>query len=217
MDTLYLALLAQDRRHSWPLTSEQKSQIIDNKQVIMREAIRENPLADAVYFNKPVRVFGLSVADLQGPTSFFRTNVYLQKNRRKNNPFVIGREEYPHNDVVDMFEDCVPNSKLRHLPAFHMGRLDTGLFYALMAGGFMGMTSGEWDPKWAINTAAVVEVAALGYHMYSTNRSIHHSAPWNSSLYLDLNFKHMCDGRLHLARKEFMPLKDIKTKDYYYN
>jgi hypothetical protein len=230
MDTLYVLCRSADRRHGEQMTSRDADEVRAQKNAFFKTEAKENPLVHAILVGGSVELDGLSAHDkggfLVGPATFFRTHEILRKTRRANPPLTIGGREYSHDEVATMFNRCVPNAKLAHIPWCSLGRLrvSLGLAWALT---FLvahitarGQEGDELlDPFALYYVGSIMTAAALIYTMIRQNRDVRHAAPWNSAMYLDLNadLVRRNSPALAMARKEFVPQeKPFKSSRFYY-
>lgn len=230
MDTLYTLCRSADNHYAPPFAAEQVAEIISHKTTYFSHEAALNPLVREILQGGSITYFGLKKDDrrnfLEGPATFFRTHEILRRTRKSNAPVVIGDREYPHNTVADLFDRCVPNAKLHHLPWFSPSRYVTSLALAwgvtlLVAHLFSrdDPGAGMFDLYVLTHLGILATIAALTYTALKTNRDVRQSAPWNSALYLDLNadLVRRNSPALACARKEFIPQqKGFKHPDFYY-
>jgi hypothetical protein len=230
MDTLYTLCRSADNHFAPPFTAEQVAEVISHKATYFSHEAALNPLVREILQGGTITYFDLKKDDrrgfLEGPATFFRTHEILRRTRRSNAPVVIGDREYPHNIVADLFDRCVPNAKLHHLPWFSPSRYAMSLALAwgvtlliahLFARDNPGM--GPFDTYVMYHLGLLASIVALTYTALKTNRDVRQSAPWNSALYLDLNadLVRRNSPALACARKEFIPQqKGFKDPAFYY-
>ena len=230
MDTLYVLCRSADRRHGEHMHSREADEVRAQKTTYFKAEAKVNPLVQEILTGGSVRFDGMSDYDtagfLAGPATFFRTHEILRKTRRANPPLTLGGREYSHDAVSAMFNRCVPNAKLAHIPWCSLGRLriSLGLAWALTlvvshitARGQAGEEM--LDPFALFYTGSITTALALIYTTLRQNRDVRHAAPWNSAMYLDLNadlVRRNSPG-LAMARKEFVPQeKPFKSSRFYY-
>jgi hypothetical protein len=230
MDTLYTLCRSADNHHAPPFTAEQITEIAAHKTAHFSQEAATNPLVSEILAGGTVSFFDLKNHDhrkfLVGPATFFRTHEILRRTRRSNAPITIGSKEYPHNAVAAMFDRCVPNSKLQHVPWFSPSRYVASLAYAWGGTLLLAVVVGRDNPGpmgldgfVLYHLGILTTIVALIYTALKSNRDVRHPAPWNTAIYLDLNadlVRRHSPG-LAAARKEFMPLqKGFKHPDFYY-
>jgi len=230
MDTLYTLCRSADNKHAPPFTAEQIAEIAACKKTYFLNEAAKNPLVQEILAGGTISYFGLKKDDrrnfMEGPATFFRTHEILRHSRRSNVPVTIGTKEFTHNSVAAMFDRCVPNSKLQHLPWFSPQRYGTAIAYAwggtllvalIFARDNPGV--GMFDPFVLYYLGLTSTIVALVYTALKSNRDVRHPAPWNTATYLDLNadLVRRDSPILACARKEFVPLqKGFKNPDFYY-
>lgn len=230
MDNLYTLCRSVDNKHAPPFTAEQVAEIIAHKRTHFSNEAQENPLVQEILAGGTITYFSLPQDDrrkfMVGPATFFRTHEILRHSRRKNSPLTIGTKEFPHNAVAKMFDRCVPNAKLQHVPWFSPANYLASLAYAwggtlLVAHLFArdNPGAGMFDDFVLYHLGLISSIVALIYTALKSNRDVRHPAPWNTAIYLDLNadLVRRSSPGLAEARKEFMPLqKGFKHPDFYY-
>lgn len=230
MDTLYVLCRSVDRRHSLRLDSEEANEAITQKSAYFDAEAKVNPLVHEILISGRVSCGDLGRSDndrfLVGPATFFRTHEILRKTRRSNVPITIGRREYTHDEVAEMFARCIPNAKLEQLPWCSLGRCRVSLGLALGLTLLVahitarGQESDQLlDPFVLYYMGIATVIAALIYPIIRQNRDVRQAAPWNSAMYLDLNadLLRRNSPALAVARKEFVPQeKPLKTPRFYY-
>ena len=230
MDTLYTLCRSADNHHAPPFTPEQVAEIAAHKAAHFSHEAAQNPLVQEILTGGTITYFNLKKDDrrkfLEGPATFFRTHEILRRTRGSNSPILIGGREYTHNSVAEMFERCVPNAKLQHLPWFSPAHYATSLAYVwgvtlLVAHLFArdNPGAGMFDTFIVYHAGLSGTVVALLFTAVKSNRDVRQSAPWNSAIYLDLNadlVRRNSPG-LAAARKEFLPQqKGFKDPAFYY-
>jgi hypothetical protein len=231
MDTLYTLLRSVDNSRTLPLKPEEAASILARKKAYFAEEAKNNPLAREILRGGTVACESLSAQKkagfLAGPPTFFRTHELLRKTRSRDFPIRIGQNEFPHNDVAAMFARCVPNVQLEHAAWCSLARYTTSLGLSwgstllvahLVARGMDNKTA--LDASVLYHMGLYTTLVALLYTAFKQNRDVRHSAPWNTSIYLDLNADLV---RRELptaaaASKEFLPRQPglFKTPDFYY-
>ncbi|HTO03603.1 MAG TPA: hypothetical protein VL069_07870 [Opitutus sp.] len=231
MDTLYVLCRSVDRRHDSHMEPADADEACDQKLAYFEAEAKVNPLVKEILAGGTITCDGLAAHDshgfLQGPATFFRTHEILRKTQRANSPLYIGGREYSHDEVTAMFDRCIPNAKLAHLPWWSFGRfrMSLGLAWALTLVvahiSARGQETDEWlDPFVLYYSGSITTVAALVYTTMKQNRDVRHAAPWNSAMYLDVNADLIRQNSpvLAFARKEFVPQeKPFKTSRFYYS
>jgi hypothetical protein len=231
MDTLYVLCRSVDRRHGECMDSGDAEEVRAQKIAYFKAEAKENPLVQEILSGGSVSFQGVSHYDkhgfLAGPATFFRTHEILRKTRKTNPPLTLGGREFPHDEVSEMFNRCIPNAKLAHIPWCSLGRLriSLGLAWALTILvshiTARGQEGDEFlDPFALFYTGSLTTAAALIYTTVRQNRDVRHAAPWNSAMYLDLNadLVRRNSPALAVARKEFLPMeKPIKRSHFYYS
>jgi hypothetical protein len=230
MDTLYTLCRSVDNRHAPPFTAEQVAQIAAYKKAHFAQAAADNPLVRAILQGATLTYDGIEGDDrrgfLAGPATFFRTHEILRQTARRNTALRIGAEEFPHNVVADLFDRCVPNAKLHHLPWFSPARYTTSL--ALVWGVTLLIShlvardraeGGLFDAYICYHLGLGGTIAALAYTALKRNRDVRRPAPWNSAIYLDANadLVRRDSPLLAAARKDLLPRQTpYKTPEFYY-
>jgi len=231
MDNLYTLLRSVDNSHTPPLTPKETADVLARKKAYFTEEAKTNPLAREILRGGPITCDGLVLppdkAILTGPATFFRVHELLRKNRTKNLPLQIGKAEFSHNDIVDLYERCMPNVQLHHAPWCSPARYTASLGLAwsstllvahLMARSSEGQTM--FDPSVLFYMGVLTTLAALITTTIKKNRDVRHSAPWNTAIYLDLNadLVRRDQPAAAFATKEFLPRQSglFKTPDFYY-
>ena len=230
MDSLYTLCRSADNHHAPPFTAEQMDEIVAHKTAHFSQEAAVNPLVSEILAGGTVSFFDLKNHDhrhfLEGRATFFRTHEILRRTKRTNAPIMIGSKEFPHNAVAAMFDRCVPNSKLQHVPWFSPSHYVASLAYAwggtLLLAVLAGRESaggGLVDNFVLYHLGIISTIVALLYTALRSNRDVRHPAPWNTAIYLDLNadLVRRRSPLLAFARKEFVPLqKGFKHPDFYY-
>ncbi len=230
MDTLYTLCRSVDNKYAPPFTAAQVAEIAAHKKTHFLNEAAQNPLVQEILAGGTISYFGLKHDDhrkfMEGRATFFRTHEILRHSRRRNSPVTIGTKEFSHNAVAKMFDRCVPNAKLQHVPRFSPARYTASLAYAwggtllvalLFARENPGV--GMFDPFVLYYLGLISSIVALVYTALKSNRDVRHPAPWNTATYLDLNadLVRRDSPNLAFARKEFVPLqKGFKNPDFYY-
>ena len=231
MDTLYVLCRSVDRRTCQQMDAGEATSAVAQKQAYFAAEAKVNPLVQEILSGGTVTPVGGIKNDpegfLTGPATFFRTHEILRKTRRANTPLCIGRHEYSHDEVAEMFARCMPNAKLAHVPWCSLGRyrISLGLAWGatLLTSHFSARAAeGDelLDPFVLYYTGSITTVAALVYTTLKQNRDVRQAAPWNSAMYLDLNadLVRRNSPALAAARKEFVPQeKPFKTPRFYYD
>ena len=231
MDTLYVLCRSVDRRHDSHMEPADADEACDRKHAYFEAEANVNPLVKEILVGGTITCDGLAAHDrygfLQGPATFFRTHEILRKTQRANTPLIIGGREYMHDEVAAMFDRCVPNAKLTHLPWWSFGRyrMSLGLAWALTLVVAHITARGQdadnlLDPFALYYGGSITTVVALIYTTMKQNRDVRHAAPWNSAMYLDVNATLIRQNSqtLAIARKEYLPQeKPFKTSRFYYS
>lgn len=230
MDNLYTLLRSVDNSHTPPLTSKDAAEILARKKAHFTEEAKTNPLAREILRGGRITCDGLVIpphkAILNGPATFFRVHEFLRKTRAKNLPLEIGNAEFTHNEVVDLYERCMPNIQLHHAPWCSPARYTATLGLAwsstLLVAHLMARTEGQtmFDRSALYYMGLYTTLAALITTALKKNRDVRHSAPWNTAIYLDLNadLVRRDQPACAAATKEFLPRQKglFKTPDFYY-
>jgi hypothetical protein len=230
MDTLYVLCRSVDRRHCLNLCREEADEAIAQKRAYFDAEAKVNPLVHEILTGGRVSCAELGRGDkdsfLVGPATFFRTHEILRKTRNTRSPIAVGRRDYTHDEVAEMFTRCVPNAKLARLPWCSLGRrrvslgLAFGLTLVVAHITARGQESEQLlDPFVLYYMGIATTIAALIYPIVKQNRDMRHAAPWNSAMYLDLNadLLRRNSPALAVARKEFVPQeRPLKTPRFYY-
>jgi hypothetical protein len=231
MDNLYTLLRSVDHRCSAALTAKEAAERLDRKKAYFLEEAKKNPLVREILQGSRITCDGLrKPADgsfLSGPPTFFRIHELLRKTRSKNLPLQIGGQEFSHNEVVEMYERCVPNVRQHHAPWCSLSRYTTSLGLAwgstLLVAHIVGRS---WDNQAMIDPGVLYHMGlyttlgALLYTAVTKNRDVRHSAPWNTANYLDLNIDLIRRNlpTAAFAKKEILPRQSFfKTPAFYYN
>lgn len=230
MDNLYTLLRSVDNSRPDRPTPAEALELLKKKKAYFSEEAKANPLVREILAAGQVRCDLIEKsghrAFLNGPASFFRVHELLRQTRKKNSPIQIGTEEFPHNQVVDFFERCVPNVRLHHAPWCSPSRyaVSLGIAWAstLLAALIVARNSegaSLLDTGVLYYMGLYTTLVALLYTAFKTNRDVRHAAPWNSALYLDLNAD-LVRRDLPLAaiaQKDVMPRQGLfKTPEFYY-
>lgn len=232
MDNLYTLLRAVDNSHAECPSPEQAVEILKRKRAYFQEEAKHNPLAREILHNGRV---GTDLVDkttghhafLVGPPTYFRVHELLRRTRKKNLPIQIGPQEFPHNEVVDLFERCVPNVQLHHAPWCSLARYTSSVGLAwtstLLAAHLVGRNADQpslLDRRVLYYMGLYTTLVALLYTAFKTNRDVRHAAPWNTALYLDLNVDlvRRDQASAAVAHKDILPRQQglFKTPDFYY-
>jgi len=230
MDNLYTLLRCADNSRTPPLTSRDAAELLARKKAYFLEEAKTNPLAREILRGGRIACDGLMKSGdnfLSGPATFFRVHELLRKTRSQNLPLQIGNAEFCHNEVVDLFERCVPNVHLHYAPWCSPARYTASLGLAwgstLLVSHLMARSSDSQtflDPDVLYHMGLYTTLAALLYTALKKNRDVRHAAPWNTAIYLDLNTDLIRREQptAALARKEFIPRQHglFKTPDFYY-
>ncbi len=232
MDNLYTLLRAVDNSHADQPTAEQAQESLKRKKAYMEEEAKRNPLFREILSSGKVVCELVEKsrghhAFLEGPPTFFRVHELLRQTRKKDTPIQIGGKEHSHNEVVELFERCVPNVQLHHAPWCSPSRYTTSLGLAwastLLAAHFVGRnsdTASLFDTGVLYHMGLYTTLVAFAYTALKRNRDIRHSAPWNTALYLDLNIDLVRRNlpQAAVASKEVLPRQKglFKTPDFYY-
>jgi len=231
MDNLYTLLRSADNSRTPPLTLNEATDLLNRKKAYFLEEAKTNPLAREILRGGRIACDGLANPGndnfLAGPATFFRVHELLRKTRSKNLPLQIGNAEFCHNDVVDLFERCVPNVHLHYAPWCSPARYTASLGLAwgstLLVAHLVARSSDSQtylDAGVLYHMGLYTTLAALLYTALKKNRDVRHAAPWNTAIYLDLNTDLIRRDlpAAALARKEFIPRQRglFKTPDFYY-
>jgi hypothetical protein len=231
MDNLYTLLRSADNNRTPPLTLKEATDLLNRKKAYFLEEAKTNPLAREILRGGRIGCDGLTKSGdndfFAGPATFFRVHELLRKTRSQNLPFQIGNAEFPHNEVVDLFERCVPNVHLHYAPWCSPARYTASLGLAwgstLLVAHLVARNADSrtfLDPDVLYHMGLYTTLAALLYTALKKNRDVRHSAPWNTAIYLDLNTDLIRRDlpAAALARKEFLPRQHglFKTPDFYY-
>jgi hypothetical protein len=230
MDNLYTLLRAVDNSHSLPLTPKEAAEILNRKKAHFLEETKTNPIAREILRGGQVtcELLPKPVASsiLAGPATFFRVHELLRKTRSKNLPLQIGGREFAHNEVVDLYERCVPNVQLHYAPWCSLARYATSLGLAWGCTLLVALVvAHSEDSQTALDTRIVfymglyTTLAALLYTALKKNRDVRHSAPWNTAIYLDLNTDLIRRElpAVAAAHKDFIPRQKLfKTPEFYH-
>ncbi|MBK9992195.1 MAG: hypothetical protein IPP19_16090 [Verrucomicrobia bacterium] len=230
MDNLYTLLRAVDNSHSLPLTPKEAADLLNRKKAHFHEEAKTNPLAREIlrggqitceFLPKPV-----ASSILVGPATFFRVHELLRKTRSKNFPLQIGGREFPHNEVVDLYERCVPNVQLHYAPWCSLARYATSLGLAWGCTLLVALVVGHSEEtRTALDSGVLyymglyTTLAALLYTALKKNRDVRHSAPWNTAVYLDLttDLIRREQPAVAAAHKDILPRqKFFKTPEFYH-
>jgi hypothetical protein len=231
MDNLYTLLRSVDNSRTPPVSTKDAADLLNRKKAHFLEEAKTNPLAREILRAGKIACDGLTIIGeknfLAGPPTFFRLYELLRKTRASNLPLQIGNTEFTHNEVVDMYERCVPNVRLHYAPWCSPARYTASLGLAwgstllvahLVARSSDGQTM--LDQGVFYHMGVYTTLAALLFTAFKKNRDVRHSAPWNTAIYLDLNAdlirREMPTAAL--ANKEFLPRQTglFKTPDFYY-
>jgi hypothetical protein len=231
MDNLYTLLRAVDNSHADHLSPQQAVEILQRKKAYLQAAAKDNPLAREILNNGSVACDLLDKtghrAFLVGPPTFFRVHELLRRTRKKNLPIQIGGKEFSHNDVVALYERCVPNVRLFHAPWCSPSRYTASLGLAwtstLLTAHIVGRNADiptHFDSGVLYYMGLYTSVVALLYTAFKTNRDVRHAAPWNTALYLDLNVDLVRRDQpsAAVATKDVLPRQTglFKTPDFYH-
>jgi len=230
MDNLYTLLRSVDRMRPLPLTVREATELRDRKKVFFHEEAKINPLAWEILQNGFIVCDGLPKPDtrhlLPGPATFFRVHELLRRTRSQNLPIQIGGKEFSHNQVVALYERCMPNVRLHHAPWCSLTRYGTSLGLALGVTLLVShiVARGRYsqqllDLSVLYYMGLYTTLAAFIYTALKRNRDVRHAAPWNTAIYLDLNMDLVRRDlpAAALARKEFIPRQRyFKTSAFYH-
>lgn len=231
MDNLYTLLRSVDNScPAHPSTSE-AAEILKRKKAYLLEESKSNPVAREIVNGGRVRCDLIDKNGrkqfLEGPATFFRIHELLRQTRKKNHPIQVGGEELPHNTVVEYFERCVPNVRLYHAPWCSPSRyaVSLGIAWAstLLVSHIVGRNSDTpalFDSRVSYYMGLYTTLVALLYTALKSNRDVRHSAPWNTTLYLDLNVDlvRRDNASAALAHKDVIPRQGLfKTPEFYYS
>lgn len=198
MDTLYTLLRSVDNSRTPPFTAQDAAELLQRKRAYLNEEAKGNPLLREILLSGSVACEFVPKTGhrsfLNGPATFFRTHELLRQTRKKNLPLQIGGAEFSHNDVVDLYERCVPNVRLRHAPWCSLSRYTTSVGLAwtstLLVSHIVARSGNDesvLDRGVLYYMGLYTTLMALLYTAFKTNRDVRQSAPWNTALYLDLN------------------------------
>jgi len=231
MDNLYTLLRSVDNSHTPPVSAQEAAELLGRKKAYFAEEAKTNPLAREILHGGRIGCDGLTIPGqkkfLLGPATFFRTHELLRKTRSINLPLQIGNAEFTHNEVVDLFERCVPNVQLHYAPWCSLARYTTSLGLAwgstLLVAHIVARNSDSQtflDRGVLYYMGLYTTLTALLYTAFKKNRDVRHAAPWNTAIYLDLNADLIRRDLpiAALAGKEFIPRQPglFKTPDFYY-
>ena len=231
MDNLYTLLRSADNSRPPPLTLKEATDLLFRKKAYFLEEAKTNPLAREILRGSRIGCDGLTKPGdnsfFDGPATFFRVHELLRKARSQNLPIQIGNTEFSHNEVVDLFERCVPNVHLHYAPWCSPARYTVSLGLAwgstLLVALLVARTADSQtllDPGVLYHMGLYTTLVALLYTALKKNRDVRHAAPWNTAIYLDLNTDLIRRDlpTAALARKEFLPRQHgfFKTPDFYY-
>lgn len=232
MDNLYTLLRAVDNSHAEYPSPEQATAILQRKKAYFQEEAKNNPLAREILNNGRIDCDVVNKTAgrrsfLVGPATFFRAHELLRCTRKKNLPLQIGGREFSHNEAVDLFERCVPNVQLHHAPWCSLSRYTASLGLAwtstLLTAHIVSRNSDQsilFDRAVLCYMGLYTTIIALLYTAFKTNRDVRHAAPWNTTLYLDLNADLVRRdlGSVAVAHKDILPRQKglFKTPDFYY-
>jgi len=231
MDNLYTLLRSVDNSRTPPLTPKEAAELFARKKAYFLEEARTNPLVREILRCGRIACAGLPPTGekcfLAGPPTFFRVHELLRKTRSKNLPLQVGSSELPHNEVVDLYERCVPNVRLHYAPWCSPARYTASLGLAwgstLLVAHIVARNA---DSQTTLDASVLYymglysTLAALLYSAIKQNRDVRHPAPWNTAIYLDLNADLVRRDlpAAAFARKEALPRQGgiFKTPEFYY-
>ena len=232
MDNLYTLLRAVDNSHAEYPSPKQAGEILRRKKAYFQEEAKTNPLAREILNNGRIDCDLVDKTKghhtfLVGPPTYFRVHELLRRTRKKNLPLQIGGQEFSHNQVVDLFERCVPNVQLHHAPWCSLARYTTSLGLAwtstLLTAHLVGRNADQsilLDLGILCQMGLYTTLLALLFTAFKTNRDVRRAAPWNTALYLDLNVDLVRRdlGSVAVAHKDILPRQPglFKTPDFYY-
>lgn len=233
-DTLYRQLLKfeDERRQVHP-------SLVPQKQRTLERAVQHNPLAAAIVQRRPLHcehglLAGRAFVGL--PVTCFGVHEVLLRTRFHRDfadggspgMLMLGEEHVTHDQLLGWYQELVPNVNLHRVYDRSMW-LEKPAVAPLLAGAMTGaLVAADADPgQWLfVVGAGLLGAMACGLVLYSVNRSrygrqLHQTAPWNSSLYVDINLALLRDhpAELHLGCRARIPrphLAGWKLKSQYY-
>jgi hypothetical protein len=233
-DTLYRQLikLEDDQREVHP-------GCIPEKQRALERAVAHNPLAAAMVERRPLHSDHPLLAGrpfIGQPVTCFGVHEVLRRTRFHRDfadgcsPGVItlGAERVTHDQLLGWLTELIPNLNLRRVYD-RTFLLENPAVAPVLAGILVGcFVATDAEPgQWLhVIGAGVLGAIACGLILFYLNRSkygrqLHQTAPWNSSLYVDINLALLRDHphKLHLGYRARLPRPQIagwKVKSRYY-
>ena len=233
-DTLYRQLIQlEDGRGDLP------PEALPQKRRILELAVAHNPLAAAIVEQRPLRCDHPLLTDqplLGQPVTCFGVHEVLRRTRFHRDfadggcPGVLklGDERVTHDQLLGWFQELVPNVNLRRVYDRSV-LLEHPAVVPVLSGILVGgLVANDAEPgQWLhVIGAGVVGAGASGLILYFLNRArygrqLHRTAPWNSSLYVDINLALLREhpDQLHLGCRARIPRPQIagwKMKSRYY-
>jgi hypothetical protein len=229
-DTLYALCRSADNRHCPPFQPDDVVEIMNQKKAYFASEADRNPLVREILAGGRIDASDVNKSKhegfLDGPATFFRTHELLRATRRSHTSITVGAQEYDREAVVQMFDHCVPNARLNHLPWCSVARYGTSVGLALgvtLLAAFLVARDNDNGAllDWSVffSLGAVLLIVAIACTTFMQKRDLRRPAAWNTCLYLDLNadlLRRDSPG-IAAARKEFLPRQGmVKTHRFYY-
>lgn len=232
--TLYGQLLKfeDERRQVHP-------SLVPEKQRTLGFAVAHNPLAAAIVERRPLSSDHALLAErpfIGQPVTCFGVHEVLRRTRFHRDfadggsagVLMLGTERVTHDQLLSWYRELVPNVNLYRVYDRSV-LFEKPLVAPVLAGvvtGVLVATDAEPGEGFQILCAGALGAVAFGVVLYSVNRSkygrqLHRTAPWNSSLYVDINLALLRDrpADLHLGCRASIPrphLAGWKLKSRYY-
>ncbi len=232
-DTLYRELLAFEDEHG-----EVHPSFVPKKRHLLELAAAHNPLASAIVER---RILRSDHALLVGhpfngqPVTCFGVHEILRKTRFDRDfadgcspgVLMLGDERVTHDQLLGWYQELVPNLNLRRVydRAF---LLENPAVAPVLAGIVTaGIVASDGEGRWlhmieaGIIGAVVCWAVLYGLSRSKYGRQLGQTAPWNSSLYVDLNLALLREApeELHLASRARIARPQLaawKLKSRYY-